>query len=205
MNSMAQEHWDGIYQSKTEDALSWHQAAPTVSLDLIREFASPGSSVLDIGCGSSTLTGTLTELGYSNCCALDISLSALKKARERLNPATAAKIDWKVVSILDQPQLPFFDLWHDRAVFHFLTDPEQRAAYVALATQTVRSQRHLVLGTFALNGPERCSGLPVQRYDAASLSALFEESFILRKEVQEVHQTPWGASQPFQYVVMQRR
>jgi hypothetical protein len=110
-----------------------------------------------------------------------------------------------VSPIFSAPDLPAYDIWHDRAVFHFLVEPEQRAAYVVLAERTVAPQGFIVLGTFSLDGPEKCSGLRVQRYDAESLTKPFDRSFLLKTEAHEIHTTPWGASQSFIYVVMERR
>jgi SAM-dependent methyltransferase len=197
-------HWEQIYTSKTEQMLSWHQPASALSFELIRQFARPGSSVIDIGGGSSTLAGRLVEEGFSPCAVLDISKAALEKAKSHLEPSIRTRIDWLVADVLSESDLPSFDVWHDRAVFHFLVEPSQRAAYIALAERTLPPHGLLILSTFGLEGPEKCSGLPVQRYDAISLARQFEQSFRLRKEVHEVHSTPWGAPQPFLYVVMER-
>lgn len=152
--------------------LSWHQSAPTLSFELIWQFASPGSSVIDIGGGSSILAGMLVEQGFSPCTVLDISQAALEKAKVRLSPSIWSKIDWRVADILNEPDLPAFDVWHDRAVFHFMIEPKDRAAYIALAERTVSPNGLLVLGVFGLDGPEKCSGLEVQRYDLNSLATV---------------------------------
>jgi SAM-dependent methyltransferase len=198
-----QNHWEHVYTSKPEEMLSWHEDVPALSLELIRQYAKPGS-VIDIGGGSSTLAGMLVEAGFSPCAVLDISTAALERAKSRLEPSISAKIDWRVADLLSEPDLPPFDIWHDRAVFHFLVDPLQRAAYRALAARTVPSGGLLILSTFGLHGPEKCSGLPVQRYDPGSLAKQFEHSFSLKKDVVAQHSTPWGAAQPFLYVVMNR-
>lgn len=205
MQQDRENHWEAIYTSKSDDTLSWHQPMLSVSHGLIRQFAQPGSSVIDIGGGSSTLAGTLVAEGFSPCAVLDISKTALDRAKQRLEPSVRNKLDWHVVDLLSQPELPAFDVWHDRAVFHFMVEPGQRAAYIALAARTVPPKGILVLGTFHLDGPQKCSGLPVQRYDAESLAKQFDNCFELRKEVREIHNTPWGAPQHFQYVVMERR
>jgi hypothetical protein len=147
----------------------------------------------------------LVEEGFSPCAVLDISKTAINRAKNRLAPSIRPRIDWRVADILSAPDLPAYDIWHDRAVFHFLVDPDQRAAYVALVERTVAPQGFLVLGTFSLDGPEKCSGLPVQRYDAVSLTKHFDRSFRLKIEAHETHATPWGAPQSFIYVVMERR
>jgi SAM-dependent methyltransferase len=198
-------HWEQIYTSKPEETLSWHQSVPALSFDLIQQFARPGSGVIDIGGGSSALAGMLVGEGFSPCAVLDISKTALDRAKNRLAPSIRPRIDWRVADMLSAPDLPAYDIWHDRAVFHFLVEPEQRAAYVALAERTVAPQGLLVLGTFSLDGPENCSGLHVQRYDAESLTKHFDRSFLLKTEAHEIHITPWRASQSFIYVVMERR
>ena len=204
MSESRQDHWNSIYSTRGEDSLSWHQAAPTLSLALIRRFAAPGSSVVDIGGGSSTLAAALVAAGFSPCTVLDISETALQHARERIEPALRDRIQWRIADILSNPDLPAVGLWHDRAVFHFLTTPEQRSACAALAARTVTPGGHLIVGTFALDGPQKCSGLPVQRYDAATLAAQFAPAFRLIHEDRELHTTPTGATQPFTYVVLQR-
>jgi SAM-dependent methyltransferase len=197
-------HWEKIYASKQEEMLSWHQSVPALSFELIRQFARPRSSVIDIGGGSSILAGMLVEEGFSPCAVLDISKAALDRAKNRLAPSIRPRIDWRIADVLSEPNLPPYDVWHDRAVFHFLVEPGQRTAYVALAERTVAPQGFLVLGTFGLDGPDKCSGLPVQRYDAESLAKQFDKSFRIRKEAREVHKTPWGIPQSFLYIVMQR-
>ena len=197
-------HWNTIYSTRSDDSLSWHQPAPTLSLMLIRRFAAPGSSVLDVGGGSSTLAGALVSEGFSPCTVLDLSAAALQHARERIAPTLRDRIHWRVADILSNPALPAVDLWHDRAVFHFLTTPEERSAYAALAARTVTPGGHLIVGTFALDGPQKCSGLPVQRYDAATLAAEFAPAFRLIHQDRELHTTPTGAPQPFTYAVLQR-
>ncbi len=136
---------------------------------------------------------------------LDISPTALERARSQVDPAVRNRIEWRVADILTGEDLPEVDVWHDRAVFHFLVNPGESAAHVAQAKRTVAPGGILIVGTFALNGPALCSGLPVQRYDAESLAAEFAPSFDFRDVRYELHRTPWGASQPFIYLVMERR
>jgi SAM-dependent methyltransferase len=197
-------HWEQIYTSKPEKTLSWHQSVPALSFELIQWFAKPGCSVINIGGGSSTLAGMLVEEGFSPCTVLDISKAALDRAKNCLAPSIRPRINWRVADILSERNLPAYEVWHDRAVFHFLVEPEQRAAYAALAERTVAPQGLLVLGTFGLDGPEKCSGLPVQRYDAASLAKQFDRSFRLKIEAHETHITPWGTQQSFLYIALGR-
>ena len=203
METGAKKHWEGIYKSRPDAALSWHQGTAVPSLDLIRKFARAGDSVIDIGGGSSSLVGALVGEGFRRCAVLDVSETALARAKGRLVPELQEHILWLALDILSAPDLPSFDVWHDRAVFHFL-EPNRRSAYIALAGRTVPPGGHIVLGTFTLDGPDRCSGLPVQRYDAAMLETLFKDTFALRAQVRQVHMTPGGASQPFLYVVLER-
>lgn len=203
METGAKKHWEGIYKSRPDAALSWHQDTAVPSLDLIRKFARAGDSVIDIGGGSSSLVGALVREGFRRCAVLDVSETALATAKGRLVPELQEHILWLPLDILSAPDLPSFDVWHDRAVFHFL-EPNRRSAYIALAGRTVPPGGHIVLGTFTLDGPDRCSGLPVQRYDAAMLETLFKDTFALRAQVRQVHMTPGGASQPFLYVVLER-
>jgi SAM-dependent methyltransferase len=198
-------HWDAVYRSKGEQQLSWHQDAPGLSLDLIRRRIARGATVLDIGGGTSRLAAQLsTELGVQ-ASVLDLSAAALERARERAGTA-ASSIRWLVGDVCGEPW-PIrgaYDLWHDRAVFHFLTEPAQRRIYLERALEHVRPGGFAVLATFALDGPEQCSALAVQRYDASSLAACFAPGFELVEAARETHTTPWGGEQPFTYVVLQR-
>lgn len=200
-----EDHWEAIYTSKADAELSWHQQQSGASHQLISEFAKPGTSVIDIGGGSSSLAAQLVMDGFKPVTVLDISKAALERAQNRIAPSLRSQIDWRVGDILASSELPPCDLWHDRAVFHFLVEPEDQARYVALATRTVRQGGILIVGTFAPDGPERCSGLPVHRYDSDSLADVLGEDFVLKRTVIEEHITPSGVRQPFVYVVMERR
>jgi SAM-dependent methyltransferase len=199
-------HWEGVYRAKKEDELSWHQDDPrkAVSFALIREFAPLTARIIDIGCGSSTLAGALIDIGCTNVTVLDISEAAIDRAKS-LNAKASKRIRWVVSDVVATPSLPgSFDLWHDRAVFHFLTDAAERKAYVDLCAQSVAPGGHVVVATFALDGPEKCSGLPVQRYDAPGVEAVFQSGFDLVKSVRESHITPWGKPQAFCHAVLRR-
>jgi ubiquinone/menaquinone biosynthesis C-methylase UbiE len=199
------DHWEKIYTSRTDDQLSWHQQQLGASYQLIIELAKPGSSVIDVGGGSSPLTAQLVTDGFKPVTVLDISKAALERAQKRIAPSLKSQIDWRVGDILEDPELPPCDVWHDRAVFHFLVGPGDQARYVALARRTVKQHGILIVGTFASDGPEKCSGLPVHRYDGDSLAKVFGEEFDLRRTVTEEHITPSGVRQPFVYVAMERR
>jgi 2-polyprenyl-3-methyl-5-hydroxy-6-metoxy-1,4-benzoquinol methylase len=197
----APKHWNSVYQSRTDAELSWTQADPALSLALIREVC-PSGRVIDVGGGTSPLAGRLLELGYS-VAVLDISEAAIDSARKRLGDR-AAQVAWVVADVTAMPALGEYDVWHDRAVFHFLIDPADRAAYAALLKRTIPAGGHAVIATFALDGPEKCSGLPVRRYDGPSLQAELGPDFRLMKSVPGMHVTPWGKPQSFQYSVFER-
>jgi 2-polyprenyl-3-methyl-5-hydroxy-6-metoxy-1,4-benzoquinol methylase len=201
-NSGGKAHWEAVYRTKHESEVSWHQDEPAVSLDLIREFARPHSRIIDIGGGSSILAGRLLALGFA-VTVLDISETALERAKARIGP-TSDKIRWIVRDITTAADIGRFDVWHDRAVFHFLTAASDRRKYIDLAKKTVPVGGRLIIGTFALSGPETCSGLPVQRYDAKALSQEFSGAFVLRRQTEETHLTPWAKPQQFTFAVLER-
>lgn len=193
-------HWDSVYQTKAADAVSWYSPHLELSLRLIQQ-ATPNldASIIDVGGGESTLVDDLIALGYQHLSVLDISQAAVDAARQRLGK-DAAKVDWLVADIT-QATLPErqYDLWHDRAVFHFLTTEEQRLAYVRQVVRAVKPGGHVIVATFGPQGPEKCSGLDVVRYDPESLHDEFGTRFRLVKSTTELHETPWGASQQFLY------
>ena len=195
----AQEYWESVYASKGDWDLSWTQTEPLMSLSLIGEVC-PTGRVIDVGGGASLLAERLLERGYS-VTVLDISKTAIDRARNRLG-AMANEIHWVAADVTDNPQLGSFDVWHDRAVFHFLTTSADRAAYTALLVQTVPVGGHVVIATFALDGPEKCSGLEVRRYDGPTLAAELGPHFSLLKSLPEMHITPWGGEQSFQYSLL---
>jgi SAM-dependent methyltransferase len=159
--------------------------------------------VIDVGGGQSALACELLGHGVAEVAVLDISSAAVERGKKRLGPR-ADQVRWIVRDVLEARDLGTFDLWHDRAVFHFLTDAEDRRRYVAAASRTVRPGGHAILATFAPTGPEKCSGLPICRYDASQLASEFGGSFRLERSTAEAHATPWGKTQDFTYVVMER-
>lgn len=195
------EHWENVYATKTDAEVSWTQVDPRTSLMLITEVA-PRGMVIDVGGGTSVLVDRLLDAGYA-LTVLDISQGALDRARQRLG-ARASQVRWVAGDVTAVDDLVPFDVWHDRAVFHFLTDPGDRRKYIALAERSVPVGGHLVIGTFALDGPEKCSGLPVERYDGKKLAAELGNGFYLKKELAETHLTPWGKPQQFHYAVFER-
>jgi ubiquinone/menaquinone biosynthesis C-methylase UbiE len=198
-------HWENIYTNKSVQDVSWYREHLNTSLDLIQKCALPlDAKVIDIGGGASTLADDLCGLGYVDVSVLDISKTALEKARQRLG-TLADRIQW-LEGDITKVQLPagHYDLWHDRAVFHFLTDSVAQHSYAEAATRAVRSGGFIIIATFSPEGPAKCSGLPVQRYDAASLASKFPQFTLLDSRLED-HKTPAGASQSFTYVRLQKR
>lgn len=196
-------HWDGAYTGKQDTEVSWFQEQPGMSLELIRHCALPaGASVIDVGGGASRLVDVLVDDGLA-VTVLDLSAAALEKARARLG-GRAAAVEWVVADITAWMPAAPFDLWHDRAVFHFLTEPADRAAYRERLAAALRPGGQAVIGTFALDGPERCSGLPVMRYGPEELTAELGPSFRLVEAVRESHVTPAGKTQSFQFCRLSR-
>ena len=186
-------HWQTVYQTKGEHDVSWFEESPAISLELIRATGvTTTAPIIDIGGGAS-------RLGYSAVTVLDLSEKALEISKARLGPQGAAKVKWVAVDVTAWEPSQAYDVWHDRATFHFLTDPSERAAYVERVLRAVRSGGHVIIATFALDGPERCSGLPVVRYDAAAISKILGPSFDLLQSRIHAHQTPTGAIQRFQF------
>lgn len=196
-------HWEQVYEAKGEAEVSWHQDEPALSLDLIRQAATPESRVIDVGGGSSVLAGRLVSLGFKHVAVLDIAEAALDRSKARIGPL-GQRVHWIAADVTATKDLGPFDVWHDRAVFHFLTKPDERRKYVEVAAKTVPIGGHLIVGTFALAGPEKCSGLTVERYDGQKLAGEFGQGFALRREMQETHVTPWGKPQKFTFAVFER-
>lgn len=193
------EHWNHVYEANPPDDVSWYQRSPAISLRLIQASGvDPGAGVIDVGGGASVLAEHLLEVGYSNLAVLDISAAALAHAKERMG-ANAAKIEWIEADITRFAPSHQFGTWHDRAVFHFLTDHSDRRSYVEAMTRTLLPGGHAIIATFALDGPEKCSGLEVVRYDAPTIAAELGDRFELVEHVDETHLTPWNTEQRFNY------
>jgi SAM-dependent methyltransferase len=192
-------HWQNLYTTKGEKEVSWFQDRPAMSLELIAASgAGPGSAIVDIGGGTSRLVDALLDAGYRNLTVLDLSEAALAVARERIGPR-AAVVGWVVGDVTTWQPAEQYDVWHDRATFHFLTDASDRQAYIGRLKAALRIGGQAIIGTFALDGPERCSGLPVLRYDSASLGKLLGSQFRLLESRSEEHRTPWDTPQRFQF------
>lgn len=195
------EHWQKIYRTKAPDAVSWFRAHLEISIGLIERAAPDRSaSIVDIGGGESTLVDDLVERGYRDIAVLDISPKALEVSQRRLGPA-AEQIRWLAADITQPGILPraSYDVWHDRAVFHFLTEGNDRTAYVQNVMATVKPGGHVIVSTFGPAGPTTCSGLTVRRYDAGSLHGEFGPRFRLIESSEELHTTPFGTTQQFLY------
>ncbi|NBW75833.1 MAG: class I SAM-dependent methyltransferase [Sphingomonadaceae bacterium] len=193
-------HWEHVYTTKSADRVSWFQEHADRSLRLIWEVARDrAASIIDVGGGASTLADDLLADGYSAVTVLDLSEAALEKAKRRIG-AEAERATWLASDILsvDLPR-HHFDVWHDRAVFHFLTKQQERDAYVEAALKAVKPGGFVIVATFAEDGPTECSGLPVRRYSAAELHAEFGAPFALLRHEKEAHATPFGTVQQFVY------
>jgi SAM-dependent methyltransferase len=193
------EHWNQIYQTRAPDDVSWFQTRPTVSLRLIEATGvAKNDPILDAGGGASVLVDCLLDAGFTRVAVLDIAAAALQHARQRLG-ARADRVEWFEADVTEFQPPHRFRLWHDRAVFHFLTDPEDRRKYVQTLERSLTPGGHVILATFALDGPPQCSGLPVRRYDAPAICAELGPGFRLVEQVDETHVTPWGTGQKFSY------
>jgi 2-polyprenyl-3-methyl-5-hydroxy-6-metoxy-1,4-benzoquinol methylase len=193
-------HWDTVYRTKAPDAVSWYRPHLERSLGLIERVApDPSAAIIDVGGGESTLVDDLVSKGYRDVTVLDISGTAIEVARRRL-AARGEGVTW-ITADVTRAALPprRYDVWHDRAVFHFLTDPAQRAAYVSQVAASVKPGGHVIVATFGPEGPTKCSGLDVVRYDADALHDEFGGHFRLIESDTEVHRTPAGGAQQFLY------
>lgn len=192
-------HWENVYATKGEAEVSWFQDSPAISLEMIRA-VSPDhdAAIIDIGGGASRLVDALLQGGYRDVAVLDLSANALDIVKRRIGQA-ASTIDWIVADATTWQPAKTYDVWHDRAAFHFLTDPPDRAAYVERLRSAVAPGGHVIIATFAPDGPEKCSGLPVQRHDSTSLAAELGPEFELVETRSETHHTPWHSTQAFQF------
>ena len=200
-----QAHWEKVYASKRENEVSWFQENPAPSIDLISKAgATAASSVIDIGGGASRLVDALVGSGFLDVTVLDLSDAALAAAKARLG-SRAGQVQWVQADVTEwEPQGRAYDIWHDRAAFHFLTEECDRMAYVARLIKAVKPGGHAIIATFAPDGPERCTGLPVQRYDAESLRGVVGDAFELIGTLLHEHRTPWGSAQHFQFSLFRR-
>lgn len=198
------QHWDNLYEARLPTELTWYQSTPAVSLDLIRDAkADYKSKILDVGGGTSLLADHLVELGFLNVSVLDISSSALATGQRRLGPK-ASLVQWIERDVLEDEAPLNVDIWHDRAMFHFLTQETDQRSYIDRMTHSVSQGGHAIIAAFALDGPETCSGLPVQRYGPAELTDALDPGFVPVTFVREDHVSPTGFVQKFVYSLFER-
>ncbi len=205
MSDKKTEHWQSVYQEKLSTDVSWFRPHLEVSLALLKQAGLQAHShVVDIGAGASTLVDDLLDLGVVHISALDLSAASLEVAKQRLG-LRATQVQWLVGDAARYPFAPgSVDLWHDRAALHFLVDPDDVAAYVATATHAIAPHGHAVIGCFASDGPEKCSGLPVMRRESQAIAKVFGDAFTLADQRHEVHATPWGTPQSFAYALLRK-
>jgi SAM-dependent methyltransferase len=197
-------HWEGVYATRPSTQLSWYEREPLTSLRLIEAFGEgPSVPVVDVGAGASVLVDRLLERGFGDVTVVDVSDRALTEVRERLG-ARSRRVTLFQTDLLTWDPDRQYGIWHDRALFHFLTRPADRDRYVNVAGRAVARGGILVLATFAADGPTRCSGLPVDRYSWEDLLATFSSSFSIAHHEREEHETPSGSMQPFTWVVLER-
>jgi trans-aconitate methyltransferase len=199
-----EKHWDKVYSARAENEVSWFQATPVTSFDLIaRSGVARYARIIDIGGGASRLVDLLLEEDFSDVTVLDIATAALDRAKTRLG-SRAAAVNWIVADVTLWQPAGRYRLWHDRAVFHFLIEAKDRAAYRQAMLAALEPGGFAIIATFAPDGPERCSGLPIMRYSGASLAGELGGEFRLLETVIEDHRTPTGATQRFQFSRLQR-
>ena len=192
-------HWDGMYAIKKPEEVSWYQIEPAVSLELISSTGvGYADKIIDVGSGSSVLVDKLLNQGFHNLVVLDISSKALEYAKERLG-SRVEMVKWIVADVTDFKFLEKYKLWHDRAVFHFLTDKSERKKYVQNMDKALHPGGHVIIASFSINGPLKCSGLDVERYSSEKMERELGGSFEFVKSVDEVHMTPAGKEQKFTY------
>lgn len=194
-----QAHWENVYRTKAENEVSWFQETPAISLEMIEAAGvDTDSAIIDVGGGSSRLVDSLVGRGYRNVTVLDLSEAALTVAKTRLG-GNARAVEWIVADATRWKPVGTFDLWHDRAAFHFLTEDRDRSAYISRLKEALRTGGTAIIASFSLEGPEKCSGLPVQRYAATSLGEVLGSAFRLVETRDHEHHTPWGSVQRFQF------
>jgi len=198
------QHWDAVYGSKAEDAVSWFQQSADTSLELLDELPLPSvTRLVDVGGGASRLVDALLDRGGFELTVLDVAAEGLSHAQKRLGEG-ASVVDWVVADVTRWRPRKQYDVWHDRAVFHFLVAEEDRRHYVSALHAAVRSGGYVVVATFAADGPEQCSGLPVVRYDPSSLAEALGSGLEQVASRRQVHRTPWGGDQPFTWLLLRR-
>ena len=195
-------HWENIYQKKEIDGVSWYQKVPIESLQLIKKYSiSNSDKIIDIGCGKSFLADNLLELNYTDISLVDISSNALKEVKDRLQNKSLNFIETDILNFNSNDK---YDIWHDRAVFHFIINPEGIEKYISLCNKYINNQGILIIGTFAEDGPLKCSGLEIKRYSVDQISGLFKETFELVESFKMLHKTPFDTEQSFLFCVLRK-
>ena len=204
MNFNPKCHWEKIYQEKGPAQVSWYQTKPSVSLDTILSTKiGLDEGIIDVGGGTSSLVNNLLKEGFKDITVLDISAKALQYAKERLGDKVQS-VNWIESDVIKFQPSRQYTLWHDRAVFHFFTDPSHRKQYIEIMKKAIKSDGHVIIATFASDGPLKCSGLNVERYDPKKLSREIGKSFRFIKSIEEIHITPWHSEQKFIYSVFRK-
>ena len=195
------DHWESIYKDKSPLEVSWHQQKPTISLSLIRKIAQNNADfIIDVGGGASTLSDFLLEDGFRNITVLDLSSNALAHAKQRLGDKSVF-IEWKIEDVTNFAPTHKYDIWHDRAVFHFLTEKEDRKKYRQVLESSIKTGGYVIIAAFEIGGPEKCSGLDIVQYDEVKLKNELGSNFTFIEERHEIHVTPAGKEQQFGYYV----
>ncbi|MDB4007420.1 nodulation S family protein [Flavobacteriaceae bacterium] len=197
MKKYLEDHWQNVYDKKNENEVSWYQKSPKLSLEFVKSLnLSLDAEIIDIGAGESRLVDNLLEMGFVNLSVLDISSKSIEKTKKRLG-IKSKLVNWIVSDINNFYPTKKYDLWHDRAAFHFLKDSVEIDNYVKLVKSSLHNQGNLIIATFSENGPLKCSGLEVSRYSENSISDLFNNDFELIKSQKSIHKTPFSTSQEF--------
>jgi 2-polyprenyl-3-methyl-5-hydroxy-6-metoxy-1,4-benzoquinol methylase len=198
------QHWDDIYTNKSPESVSWFQREPTLSIKLIQSFCGLQSRIIDVGGGASLLVDHLLNLGCSKVAVLDVSDRAIEYVKKRLaNRAT--QVEWYVNDITQFTPGHTYDIWHDRAVFHFLNEEKSRKSYLSVLKNTIKPRGYVIIASFSKDGPKKCSGLDIVQYDTVSIQKEFGDEFILLENQLENHVTPAGNEQQFIYFIFQRK
>jgi SAM-dependent methyltransferase len=198
MTDVRTDHWENVYTTKADDSVSWFEQSPAFSLELIAATGIKSAFVIDIGGGASRLVDTLVAQGHNQVAVLDLSAHALNIAKSRMGNE-AETVEWIVGDVTSWTPADQYDIWHDRAAFHFLNAPKDQAAYAKTLHAALKTGGFAIIGTFALDGPEKCSGLPVTRHDSASIARVLGSNFPLIDERRYDHVTPGGDVQKFQF------
>jgi SAM-dependent methyltransferase len=205
MANSCKQHWENVFSKNAEDEVSWFQLYPKTSMEFVKLFNLPlNANIIDIGGGDSHFVDALLDEGYKNIYVLDISATAIERAKKRLGER-ASKVNWVVSDVTEFEPPVQFDFWHDRAAFHFLTTENKIYKYVSIAEDAIKKGGYLILGTFSENGPKECSGLQIKQYSEASMSARFEITFERIKCINEDHKTPFNTVQNFLFCSFKRK